>query len=389
MQKEPEALLLLRFLPVVSDAIRSRFMSRKISRILFLFICICAFNLKADDEECRKLCKESEEVLLDGNANKAGELALEASGKASDVVLKANALHLAVKAFRTGKMLYKEFNALDQLSLNYAPYTNVNQNVERMMEIADLYYSGEREPLFWAFRFVPWLTDKDRTHELYQRTLERAPFVKGAPRARTRMAVTLLEEDKNKEAIEILRESVRQAEAKHQADIELKYTYLILAEQLFGLAAKGDGDGKYYNEALQVCDSFQKRFPKEPENDTVKVWKLKAKDVRAKQLLDMADFYRKSNKNTPAIRYLNEILTKYPDTEYAADAEKRLVDMDKKFVPLAVLPEPEDRYQKYDAYAAPAEEKKILTHPDDSDNRFLLNVYDIKSRPDQQQKVEK
>ena len=33
---------------------------------------------------------------------------------------------------------------------------------------------------------------------------------------------------------------------KHQADKELKYTYLILAEQLFGLAAKGDGDGKYY-----------------------------------------------------------------------------------------------------------------------------------------------
>lgn len=363
-------------------------MSRKISRTLFVLICICAFSLKAGDEECRKLCKESEEILLDGNANKAGELALEASEEAADPVLKANALHLAVKAFRTGKMLYKEFNALDLLSLNYAPYTNVNQNVERMMEIADLYYSGEREPLFWAFRFVPWLTDKDRTHELYQRALERAPFVRGAPRARTRMAITLLEDGKNKEAIELLRESVRQAEAKHDADTELKYTYLILAEQLFGLAAKGDGDGKYYDEAMQVCDSFKKRFPAADENDTVRVWKLKAKDVRAKQLLDMADFYRKSGKNTPAVRYLNQILTEYADTEYAADAEKRLVDMDKKFVPVAVLPEPAERYQKYDAYAAPAEEKKILTHPADSDNRFLLNVYDINHTSAQQQKGE-
>ena len=231
-----------------------------------------------------------------------------------------------------------------------------------------------------------WLT---RTHELYKRTLERAPFVKSAPRARTRMAVILLEDGKNTEALEFLRESVRQAEAKHQSDKELKYTYLILAEQLFGLAAKGDGDGKYYNEALQVCDAFKKKFPDAAENDTVKIWKLKAKDVRAKQLLDMAEFYRKSGKNTPAVRYLNEILTKYPDSEYASEAEKRLVDMDKKFVPTAVLPEPEDRFQKYDAYAASEEEKKILTTPNDSDNRYLLNVYDINYRPDQQKKVEK
>ena len=102
----------------------------------------------------------------------------------------------------------------------------------------------------------------------------------------------------------------------------------------------------------------------------------------------MADFYRKSGKNTPAVRYLNQILTEYADTEYAADAEKRLVDMDKKFVPVAVLPEPAERYQKYDAYAAPAEEKKILTHPADSDNRFLLNVYDINHTSAQQQKGE-
>ena len=364
-------------------------MSRKISRVLFVFICIFAFSLKADDAECRKLCKESEEILRDGNANKAGEIALEAAETASDPVLKANALHLAVKAFRTGKMLYKEFNALDSLSLNYAPYTNVNQNVERMMEIADLYYSGEREPLFWAFRFVPWLTDKDRTHELYQRTLERAPFIKGDARARTRMAVTLLDEEKSREAMELLRENVRQAENKHEADTELKYTYLILAEQLFGLAAKGDGDGKHYNEALQVCDSFKKRFPDAAENETLKVWMLKAKDVRAKQLLDMAYFYRKSGKDTPAVRYLNQILTEYSDTVYAADAEKCLVDMDRKFVPLAVLPDHEERYQKYDAYAAPFEEKKILTHPADSDNRFLLNVYDLNHSAEQQQKVNK
>ena len=73
----------------------------------------------------------------------------------------------------------------------------------------------------------------------------------------------------------------------------------------------------------------------------------------------------------------------------AAEAEKRLVAMDKKFVPVAILPENDERYQKYDAYAAPVEEKKILTHPSDSDNRFLLNVYDINHRSAQQQKVNK
>ena len=155
-------------------------MSRKISFVISIVLCFCCSLLCANDEECRRLCKEAEEVLLEGDANKAGELALEASKSADDTVLKANALHLAVKAFRSGKMLYKEFNALDELALNFAPYTNMNETVERMIEIGDLYFAGEREPLFWSFRFVPWLTDKDRTGELYKRALERAPFAKGA-----------------------------------------------------------------------------------------------------------------------------------------------------------------------------------------------------------------
>ena len=364
-------------------------MRKNFSLFLSALFCCCACMLEATDEDCRKLCAEAETVLIDGNANKAGELALEASKTASDPVLKANALHLAVKAFRTGKMLYKEFQALDELALNYAPYTNMEQTANRMMEIGDLYFAGEREPMFWSFRWVPWLTDKDRTQELYKRALERAPFAKGAPRARMRMAVHLLDDGKSAEALELLRESVRQAEAKHNVDLELKYSYLVLAEQLFGLASRGDGDGKYYQEALEVCDSFQKKFPTAPENETVSLWKIKAKDVRAKQLLDMADFYNKSDKVTPATRYLNEILTKYPDTESASEAEKRLAKMDKTFAPVAVLPETGERQLKYDAYAAPKEEKKVLVTPSDSDNRFLLNVYDIKARPSNGEDKEK
>ena len=63
--------------------------------------------------------------------------------------------------------------------------------------------------------------------------------------------------------------------------------------------------------------------------------------------------------------------------------------MDKTFVPVAVLPEPGERHLKYDAYATPPEEKKILATPADSDNRFLLNVYDIKSRPANDEDKEK
>lgn len=364
-------------------------MSRKICYALCIFLCIFAFVLKASDEECRKLCAEAEQILLEGNANSAGETALEASETATDPVLKANALHLAVKCFRAGNMYYKEFNALDKLSLNFAPYTNVPANVERMLAIGDLYFAGEREPLFWAFRWVPWLTDKDRTNELYSRALERAPFVKGAPRARMRMAINLLDDGKSADALKLLRESVRQAETKHEADLELKYSYLILAEHLFGLAGKGDGDGKYFQEAMEVCDAFRKKFPTAAENEKIEIWKLKARDVRAKQLIDMAQFYRKSGKNTPAIRYYNEILTKYSDTEYAAEAEKCLTEMDKHYVPVAVLPEPEDRFLKYESYSAPEEEKKVIITPGDSDNRYLLNIRDIKARPENEKKEEK
>ena len=188
-----------------------------------------------------------------------------------------------------------------------------------------------------------------------------------------RLAVFLIENKKNDEALKHLREIVK----LEDSDPNFRYAYLLLAEQLMFLAHKGDGDNFYAQEAIEVCEKFKQKYPNATENDMVDKWLLKIKDLQAKRLLEMSKFYRKSGKIEAAIRYSNEVVSKYPDSIHAEKAEKLLVEMDKKYIPRSVTPEIQSRLQSYETFRMVDEEKKLLAHPLESKKGFMLPVYEL------------
>jgi outer membrane assembly lipoprotein YfiO len=347
----------------------------KLCRIaVFSFLLSAVFSVaQANDAEANAAYKEGLEKYAAGDCFPAAKKFLDAELLADSSSLKADALKEVVNSYRQAKMYYREFECIERL-LNYYPsFIDFSKMVEREYEIGDEYYRGYRDPEFWALRWVPWLTGPDRAVEIYEKALKHAPFANTAPRAKLRAAVLLIETNKVDKAMEFLREIIR----RHPETPECKYAYLELGNALFQLSQKGDGDGKYNREALEVFNAFLTKYPKDPECDFVRKCLLKSKDINAQRLLGMAKFYQRIGRSEPAERYLNDVLKQYPDSIAADKSEEMLTKIDKTYVPEGFRPEVENRTQSFKQIPIPPEASPVMVVPENSDGKWLLPIKDL------------
>jgi len=335
--------------------------------------------LAAQDDEARNLLKRADEAYQKGDYGEAADQYAAAEIAADDTVIKANAARDVIRAHAAAGMLYKEFEKIEYTLDRYSSYVNVSELISREYQLGALYFAGKRSPAFWSLRWIPWLTDRDKTIEIYKAALKRAPFAPESQIARLHLANKLICDGKPQEALPYLRESV-----KH--DSPEKYVYLQLGEQLYLLAQQGDGNGQFNQEACEVLREFQRRFPNAEENDLVDKWLLRLKDVQGKRLLDIAKFYHKSGRDLAAERYLNEVIRKYPDSLSAEKSTQLLVEIDKSYVPENFAPEIQPRIQSYSAYPLPVEMPEILLLPQESNGKYLLPVYDLGIKPKEKEK---
>jgi len=341
---------------------------------VFSFLLSAAFSaLQANDTDANAAYQEGLEKYAAGQYYPAAKQFLAAELLADSASLKAEALKETVNSYRQAKMYYKEFECVERL-LNYYPsFIDFPKMVDREYEIGDEYYHGYRDPEFWALRWVPWLTGPDRAIEIYEKALKHAPFASNAPQAKLRAAVLLIETGKVDKAMEFLREIIKQ----HPDSPECKYAYLELGNALFQLSQKGDGDGKYNREALEIFNAFLTKYPTAPEGDFVKKCLLKSKDINAQRLLGMAKFYQRIGRTEPAERYLNDVLKQYPDSLEADKSETMLAKIDKTYVPEGFRPEVESRNQSFKQIPIPPEASPIMVVPENSDGKWLLPIRDL------------
>ncbi|MFA6104645.1 MAG: outer membrane protein assembly factor BamD [Victivallaceae bacterium] len=341
---------------------------------VFLFLLSAAFStVRANDAEASAAYKDGLEKYAAKEYYPAAKKFLDAELLADSPSQKAEALKEAVNSYRQAKMYYKEFECVERLVNYYPSFIDFSKMVDREYEIGDEYYHGYRDPEFWALRWVPWLTGPDRAVEIYEKALKHAPFAGNAPQAKLRAAVLLIETNKVDKAMEFLRQIIKQ----HPDTPECKYAYLELGNALFQLSQKGDGDGKYNREALEVFNAFLTKYPQAPECDFVKKCLLKSKDINAQRLLGMAKFYQRIGRSEPAERYLNDVLKQYPDSLAADKSEEMLTKIDKTYVPEGFRPEVESRNQSFKQIPIPPEASPVMVVPENSDGKWLLPIKDL------------
>lgn len=348
----------------------------RVSRLLMLgwLIAASASAVFADDAEASQLYEKGHKLYGDGAYYDAGKVFAEAEQRADANAIKANSLLAQVGAWRMCELYYREFKAIEKLLTLYPEYADFGPLIDREFELGELYAQGKREPAFWALRFIPWLTDEDHAEEIFKRALARAPFAKFGAKAHLRLAYIYDQSGRVKESIEQLREIVRDYPHSEQHRLAM----LALAEGLLELSRRGDGDGSYIREAADVLARFNERYPDAEEKEWARRKLLEAKDIQAKRLYDMAEFYRRSGRQEAAERYLARIVSELPESKYAADSEAQLVDLDNSYLPGDFLPDPESRLPKIKSYSLPPEARHVLLSPGVGDHHFLTPVYDLK-----------
>ena len=360
-------------------AIPEHFLKKTLISLLLL-VCFAAFanDKKADsgnDEEATKVYSAGHELYQKRDFYEAAKKFEKSEILAESPAIKANSLVARIGAWRMCNMIRRELECINTLLDRYPEYADYKNLSDRIYEIGDRYYAGEREPSFWHLRWIPFLHDGDKTIEIYQKALERAPFAPAAARTRLRLAYLLDKDGKVKESIVQLRELIK----NYQSAPEYRYAILALAEELFILSENGDGDGSIIKEAYEMLKLYQEKFPQTPEMEWVRLRILRYQDAQAQRLYDMAEYYTKHDRKDAARRYLANVLSEYPQSESAPAAEKKLIELDPSFTPGDFTEPPESRLPNLRTYQMPHEATRVLISPaTDPDTHFLRIVPDLK-----------
>lgn len=350
-------------------------MTTKFKFAAILLTAMMTLFLSADDAEATKCYQKGLELIKSKKYYDALKSFKDAETEAKSATIKANSILAQIGAAKLAGLPWREFELLELLLTNYPEFADVSSAVKREYELGDLYFQGKREPAFYAMRSIPWLVGPDKTAEIYAAALKRAPYSSHAPSARLRMAFIY---DQKGEIDKSLNE-LRIVEQKFPESPSYKLALLALSYGCYELALRGDGDGRYAMECAEMSKKFLQKYPGDPSAVMVKRNLQRIRDVQARRLYDMAEFYRRQGRKEAAGRYLARVVREYPETTIAPKSENKLADMDKTFVPGDFPAEGGPRYERYKSFALPQEAENILLFSEEKGGHNLLPIPDLKA----------
>lgn len=341
--------------------------------LLFVFLPWCSYGT---DEEASRVYAEGRDLFMKGEYYDAARKFQECEVLADDPVIKANTLLARIGSYRSCGLHYKEFQVIEELLDRFPEHVGANctDYIAREFAIGNWFRAGNREPAFWALRWVPWLKDVDREEEVYLAALKRAPFSPEAARARFLLAAYYDGEGLQTKSMEQLRLLLEH----HPGAAECKYGLLALADALFQRAKAGDGDGSYMMDSLLRFEEFCRKYPDAAEVEFARNRMAQIRDVEAERMYKIASFYHRDGRSEAAVRYLAQIMNRYPDSSSAPEAEKMLSESDKTYLPGAFPGRPEARMPELRAYPMPHSSEMELVSPLNKEVHYLLPIPDIK-----------
>lgn len=322
--------------------------------------------------------EKAKSAMAEEDYSDAAEYFAEAELQAESSDIGAAALLGAIEANRKNGMFYEEFLLIEKMLTKYPDHGDYAVLVAREYEIANLYRDGYRQRAFASLRWLSWLTDVDKTEEIYNTVLQRAPYADSAPNAKFDLALYSLRNYRNVQERNAALQTLREIIDAYPGTQARYYAQLELANALFQLTGLGDGDSAHAEEGIAVLEQFLAENPGAPERPEMEKQLQTAKDLAAERLMGTADFYLRINRPHAAERYLSRLLRNYPDSVSAPEAEKMLTELDPTYVPDRMQPmETPERAAEYPIYAMPANYERLLVAPENSDGKWLRPIYDF------------
>lgn len=198
--------------------------------------------------------------------------------------------------------------------------------IQYKFRIAERFQGGAKKHIFGIKSMPKWVPAREEALAIYDEVITALPHHDLAAQALFGKAQLLLKEDEYKACIETYQTLIRRF-PKHplagESYIGIGQVYLVQSQEQYP-------DQDFLDLAEINLRKFKMDFPGEEKAAAAEKMLQEMKEIYASNLYDTGRFYERTKKPHAAFIYYTRILAKYPDTNVADLANKRLSKLNYK-----------------------------------------------------------
>ena len=216
----------------------------------------------------------------------------------------------------------KAADAYQKLIDRYPYSDRIKDAAKREFDIANEFAAGGKLKVLG----VPALPGQEKALELYKHIVKNAPFGTYGDQAQFKIGELYKSQGEYEEAQKAFQAVVDEypsSELVPQARYQIAYSSMQASK-------KSQYNESYADRAIEEFQGFKENFPSSRQSVEAEEAIKALRNKKAMTQFDIADFYERQNKLASAKVYYQEVITQYPETASAAEAQKRLDEILKK-----------------------------------------------------------
>lgn len=270
----------------------------------------------------RARAKDQFEVAQEAFDNGKTKLAIKAARRTvkrwplSDYAPKAQAL--LGRCYEKKKYDEKAFKEYQKAIEKYPKVEGFPEIVQRQYEIATRFLNGQ---WFKLWGVIPFFPSMEKTAEMYAKIVRNGPFSEVGPKAQMGVAAA---REKQKDYVLAVRAYEVAADRYYQnKEVASEATYRA-AQAWKKQAQTAEYDQSAAGSAIATFSDFIVLYPEDPRTKEATTIISGLKTEQSRGAFRVAQYYEKKRRWKSAEIYYNETISKDPDSEFAAEARKRL-----------------------------------------------------------------
>ncbi|MBN2143978.1 MAG: outer membrane protein assembly factor BamD [Candidatus Aureabacteria bacterium] len=221
------------------------------------------------------------------------------------------------KTYEAMKKYKKAFKAYEVIFRKYLEYPNPEEIIEREYQIAEKYSSGQIKKILG----MDFHENNKTALEIYDRVIKNAPFGPYAQPAFLKSIHILIKTKQFKEADE----KISLFKKAYENSSHLDEIYYLDGYNEYLQIKRSDYDQTRTVRAVEKFRDYLKRYPTGEFYDKAKELLHEVSKTKCENDLKTAEFYLKQGNREAANKYYQSIIKDFPDTEWANEAQKRLL----------------------------------------------------------------
>jgi len=163
----------------------------------------------------------------------------------------------------------------------------------------------------------------EKAIEIFEQVVKNAPYGKSGPQAQFQIGQAY---EKQKDYLAAVRAYEKILERYPDEPMAEKAQFQI------GLsyrkeASRAEYDQNAANQAIAAFSDYTTRYPRTDNVAKADQYRVALKVEQSKGLFRVAQFYEKSKNNKAALIYYNEVIAQNPKSEWAANAQKKILQL--------------------------------------------------------------